>query len=54
MNQNHQIKELADSVSTLKKNTLLSSVFKKALIKKFKNINVGFIELIDNNDRIHE
>ena len=53
MNQNYQIKELADSVSTLKKNTFLSSVFKKALIKKFKNIEIGYIELIDNDDKYY-
>ena len=53
MNQNYQIKELADSVSSSKKSTLLSSVFKKALIKKFKNIEIGFIELIDKNDKYY-
>ena len=53
MNQNYQIKEMADSISALRKNTLLSSVFKKALIKKFKNIEIGYIELIDNDDKYY-
>jgi cyclopropane-fatty-acyl-phospholipid synthase len=49
MSENYQIIELADSIKNQKKSTLLSGIFKKALLKKFKNINTGFIELKDGD-----
>ena len=51
MTQNIQVKDLADSIRLPKKRTFLSKIFRNALLKKFKNLQYGYIVLIDNDKR---
>lgn len=51
MTQNIQVKDLADSIRLPKKRTFLSNIFRNALLKKFKNLQYGYIVLIDNDKR---
>ena len=51
MTQNIQVKDLADSIRLQKKRTFLSKIFRNALLKKFKNLQYGYIVLIDNDKR---
>ena len=40
-----QVNYLADQVANSKKSTFLSSIFKKGIMKKFKHLNYGHIEI---------
>jgi len=45
-----QVNKLADQVAKSKKNTLLSSLFKKGVMKKFKFLQYGYIKIHDGGE----
>ena len=45
-----QVNYLADQVANSKKSTFLSSIFKKGIMKKFKHLNYGHIEIYDGEE----
>jgi cyclopropane-fatty-acyl-phospholipid synthase len=47
MDSNIRIDRAANRINSLKKPTLLSAVFKKIILKKFKNLQFGYIHLTD-------
>ncbi len=47
-----QVNTLADKISKSKKNNILSSFFKNAVIKKFKHLKYGYIK-IDDQGKVH-
>ena len=49
MKETIQVNYLADKISRVKKTTILSSLYKKGTIKKFKNLGSGHITLIDGD-----
>ena len=50
MSQKLKIDHLADSIKQSKKSTFFSSIFKSGLLKKFQNLDEGYIALKDGND----
>ena len=47
MDSNIRVDRAANRINSLKKPTLLSAVFKKIILKKFKNLQFGYIHLTD-------
>ena len=47
MDSNIRVDHAANRINSLKKPTLLSAVFKKIILKKFKNLQFGYIHLTD-------
>ena len=45
-----QVNYLADQVANSKKSTFLSSIFKKGVMKKFKHLNYGHVEIHDGEE----
>ena len=50
MDSNIRVDHAANRINALKKPTLLSAVFKKIILKKFKNLQFGYIHLIDGDE----
>ena len=50
MDSNIRVDRAANRINTLKKPTLLSAVFKKIILKKFKNLQFGYIHLTDGDE----
>ena len=50
MDSNIRVDHAANRINTLKKPTLLSAVFKKIILKKFKNLQFGYIHLTDGDE----
>ena len=43
----------ANKLSSVNSWSYLAKIFKKIILNKFKNINIGFIEVIDNNEKYY-
>ena len=52
MSNTLQVSQLAENIKNSKKAGFLSSIYKKGLISKFKNLKNGQITLIDNNQEL--
>ena len=52
MSNSLQVSQLAENIKNSKKAGFLSSIYKKGLISKFKNLKNGQITLIDNNQEL--
>ena len=50
MDSNIRVDRAANRINALKKPTLLSAVFKKIILKKFTNLQFGYIHLTDGNE----
>ena len=50
MSNNIRVDEAANKLNRLRKMTLLSSIFKKNILKKFNYLKFGYIHLIDENE----
>jgi cyclopropane-fatty-acyl-phospholipid synthase len=50
MDSNIRVDRAANRINALKKPTLLSAVFKKIILKKFKNLQFGYIHLTDGDE----
>ena len=50
MKYKRKVNILAEKLSYKKKPDLLNNIFKTIILKKFKNLKIGFIEITDNNN----